>query len=389
VGPDLYRPKALYREDGELINRLPDSFYSSRHYTDKMLAYIDSNIDDGKPFFGYLAYTAPHWPLQVPDEYLSKYRGRYKEGYDALRQQRFNKMKEKGLIDKDAVLPPRPESVLPWEDLTEAQQLSHARNMEIYAAMVEYMDMSIGRVLAYLKQQGQYENTLVLFMSDNGADHWSLSNAPPPVADFANSFDQTLEMRGRKGSFTFYGTEWAHVSEGPLRMYKGFTTEGGVRAPAILSWPGMEVNPKQVAARTTVTDVLPTFLEAAASEREPGYYIRRDKLVPTGKSLLPLLMGQAVKVHDEHSGFGLEIWGHRALYLGDWKLLYVNQQKSTGNWQLFNIKNDPSERDDLARSEPEKLAELKAMWGKYVTENNVILPQGELKVRPPPPPPEY
>lgn len=383
AGPDLHRPKALYRDDGELINALPKDFYSSRYYTDKLLEYIDGNLADGKPFFGYLAYTAPHWPLQVPDDYRDKYRGRYDVGYDVLRAQRFQTLKEKGLIDAEAKMPARPASLPPWDELSDAEKKSHARNMEIYAAMVDYMDMSIGRVMDYLKAKGLYENTLVLFMSDNGADHWALGNAPKAIEDFARTFDQSVEMRGRKGSFTFYGAEWAHVSEAPFRLYKGYTAEGGVRVPAILSWPSRSQSANTVHARATVTDVLPTFLQAAASQRPSEYYTGKGKLVPQGRSMLPLLTGRAQSIHNEQGTFGLEMWGHRALYKGDWKLLYVNKPKEPGHWQLFNLRQDPAEQYDLAQAEPAKFSELRKAWDQYVLENNVLLPQGGFKIRPP------
>jgi len=153
VGPDLHRSRALYREDGELLETLPDSFYSTRFYTDRILENIDSQLNDSKPFFAYLSYTAPHWPLQAPDDIIDKYQGRYDDGYDVIRAQRFARMKKMGILHAHAELPPRPAFIPPWHSLTEKEKRKHAKTMEVYAAMVDELDQNIGRVLRYLEHK--------------------------------------------------------------------------------------------------------------------------------------------------------------------------------------------------------------------------------------------
>ncbi len=196
-------PKAMYRENGKLVD-VPADFYSSTFFAQKMLSYIDSNRD-GKPFFGYLAFTAPHWPLQAPDAYIRKYEGTYDVGYDVIRAKRLERMKALGIVPRDmesyAGNPRWPK----WHELTPAQRQSESRRMAVYAAMVEAMDAEIGRVVAHLKQTGQYDNTLIFFMSDNGADGNSILDEPAGLGWVHGNTDNSLGNLGRADSFVEYG----------------------------------------------------------------------------------------------------------------------------------------------------------------------------------------
>lgn len=388
VGPDAHRARLLYREDGELIDQLPEDFYSTQFYTDKILEYIDGQANDGKPFFGYLAYTAPHWPLQVPDTDLAKFRGKYDVGYDVYRKRRFEGMMANDLLPEGAELPPRPDNIPAWDSLSDKERQIQARDMEIYAAMVGYMDRSIGRLLDYLKKNDLYENTLIMFMSDNGAEAWSSTNGPKPLVEYARTFDNRLENRGKKGSFVLYGSGWANVGEVPFRLHKGAATEGGIRVPAIVSWPGMQSKGLINNSVTSIKDVLPTFLELAGTVHPGPTYAGMSIEVPQGQSLMPIIFGEANAIRTQEQFIGGELWGERSVIKGDWKLVYLSPRLGSGQWELFDLEKDVGEQHNLAEIEPKIFNEMLAAWNDYVVENNVILPVGPFKVRSPQPVPK-
>ena len=223
TGIGMHEQVALYREDFEEVKELPKDFYSSRFYTKRMIDYIDSQREDGKPFFGYLAYTAPHWPLMAPDESIKKYKGQYSEGYQIIQQKRLKKMKALGLINNDTQANVKLPS---WEQLSKEEQTKEARAMEIYAAMVDDMDHYIGQLMNYLDSINERENTLIVFLSDNGAEGHDLSLLPP-FAKWANKCcDNSLDNMGKAGSYVWYGPAWGTVSSTPLGGYKGSPMQG-------------------------------------------------------------------------------------------------------------------------------------------------------------------
>lgn len=368
-------PKALYREDGKEVD-VPEGFFSTDFYTDRMIEYIDSGRKSGKPFFAYLAYTAPHWPLQAPEEWIDKYKGRYDRGYEALRQERLTGMKNLGLLpaDVEANLPMA--SGLPaWEQLSEEQRKSEARVMELYAAMVSHMDHGIGRVIDHLKNTGLYDNTLIVFLADNGASGNSPANIGNNREWIKANFDNSLENMGRQHSFVDLGAQWAQVAAAPSPMYKGFTTQGGINTPAIIRYPDMPGQGSVISATTHVMDIMPTALELAGVEH-PGKKFRGREVHPLqGRSMLPLIKGEAVP----ERVLGWELFDRRALRKGDWKLVMIEKPYGKGEWELYNIARDPSESQDLATAEPEKMQELLAGWDAYVEENGVILVTPEEK----------
>ncbi|MEM8684226.1 MAG: arylsulfatase [Pseudomonadota bacterium] len=372
-GPDAHRDPLIYRDNGRLVNEVPEDFFSTTYYTDRVISQIDSDIDSGSPFFAFLSYTAPHWPLHAPQDYIDKYEGRYDIGYDRVREARLAKQKTLGIIPSDTAAVPRPGSVKPWADLNADEQSFHARNMEIYAAMVDHMDMSIGRVLDFLRDKGQLDNTMVVFISDNGAESWNYETAPPPVGKFALTFDNSPENRGRVGSFIFYGPEWGHVSNVPFTRSKGSAYQGGVRSPAIVYWPAMETSGRTSSALSYITDWYSTFAEVAGS----------DKRGVSGKSLVPVLQGTAAQVRDDADTMGIEVWGKKAV-IGQRYKLVSSPKKPHGeaDWALYDLVADPAEQNDLAAQEPEIVQTMLGAWDDYVSENNVVLPTGEFKVRP-------
>ena len=372
AGGDAHRHPVLYRDNGLLIDELSDDFYSTTFYTDRIIEQIDSNVDDGRPFFAYLAYTAPHWPLQAPDSIIDKYRGAYDRGYDSVRQGRFAAQQKLGLFDSSIQAPQRPGYVKPWVDLSDQERTYHARNMEIYAAMVDYMDTGIGRVIDYLDKRDQLDNTIIVFISDNGAEHWDHSSAPPPIGEFAANFDNSAENIGREGSFVLYGSEWAHVSNTPFSRYKGTTYEGGIRSPAVISWPDKIASGQVSRAITHSSDWLPTFAELAGAGTQNV----------SGKSLVGLLTGSVEQVRDSNETVGMEIWGKRGIIANGYKLVSSGKPNELVDWELYNLQADPGEQIDLAQRQPEVFNSMLKHWNDYVANNNVILPEGPFTVRP-------
>jgi arylsulfatase len=361
-----------YRENGKAVE-LPQDFYSSDFYTDKLISYLQNSKKDGKPFFAYAAFTSPHWPLQAPKAYLDKYKGRFDQGYDSVRLARIERMKSLGLMANDAQ-PAKPLAVNPklpgWAQLSPEQQRTEARKMEIYAAMVDNLDHNIGRVIDYLRASGQYDNTLIVFMSDNGAAGENHAQFYPPGAHTDNSYANL----GQKGSQIDYGLRWAEVSAAPFHLFKGTTAEGGISVPAIVQMP--EKLRRQGVERgiARVDDLAPTFLELA------GISLPNDaaKNPITGKSMLPMLAGQG-SPHSNDSLAG-ELFGNAYYREGHLKLLGMRSQAGLGDnaqplqWQLFDVANDRGETSDLAASQPETVDRLKQAWMKYAERVGVVFP---------------
>lgn len=371
-------PEMLYFDEGVKVESLPEDFFSSAFYADKIIDYIESNRADAEPFYAQLAFTAVHWPLQVPAAELERYRGVYDGGYDEFRKRRFERAKAAGLVPPGVAESPRLPRVVPWDELSEAEQRSSARAMEIYAAMVENMDFHIGRVIGYLRDSGLFDNTLIMFMSDNGAEGSDrlqlLDNATWVPANFDLSYDNM----GRENSYVFVGPGWGQASSTPLRLFKAYLTEGGIRVPAIVSFPNMRGAGTYTRAPALIQDLMPTFLQLAGTEHPGTRYKGRDVQPIEGRSLVPLLEGHADAVYGPDDALGWELFGHRALRKGDWKVLWADGKNGSDTWQLFNLAEDPREVVDLASEYPEKLRELVALWEDYAAENNVILPIGDI-----------
>jgi arylsulfatase len=361
-----------YRVNGKKLAKLPADFYSTRNYTDTLITYIEKHKADHKPFFMYAAYTAPHDPLQAPKEYIEKYRGKFDKGWDSLRNLRLNNLKALGIISKD-VKDFAPSGVPKWESLNAEQKKEYARNMEVYAAMVDYLDMSIGRLLNYLKQEGLYDNSMILFMSDNGANG-APASAYPGNGDgkYLGTFDNTVENRGLPGSLIDMGPGWAQASSSPLRLYKGFTSEGGIRAPLIIKMPSSIIKHEGQWNKSFVhvSDIMPTVL-ALAGVNFPQETKGTPLKQPIGKSILPLLNGETTALSAE-KGMGWELFEGKAYIKGNWKILRLAKPFGTGTWQLYDIEKDPGEINDLSQQFPEKRDSLIRDWMKYAEENGVI-----------------
>jgi arylsulfatase len=364
---------APYREDGHLVE-LPADFYSTDFYTDKLIEYLDEAHDGDRPFFAYAAYTAPHWPLQAPDAYIDRYRGAYDEGWDTLRARRMAGLVRAGVVDPDRAVPPRLPFVPAWGSLPAEQRAIEARKMELYAAMVENLDTNIGRVLEHLRKTGEYDDTVILFFSDNGAE-----GNPIDEADWTwKGHDNRLENMGRVGSYISYGPGWAQAATVPFRLFKSFPTDGGTRVPAIVVMPGAAASRGLNDAFATVKDVVPTALELAGVEHPGPRYRSRPVAELEGASLLPFLRGEVPTVHPADYAMGWELFGRRALRRGDWKLVWLWEPYGDERWALYDLATDPGEAHDLSEQHPEKLQELVALWEAYAERNGVILPTRDM-----------
>jgi len=373
-------PKGPYTEDGRPVEKLPKDFYSSKNYTDKTIQFIEEGRGDDKPFFAYMAFTAPHGPLQVPDDWLRRYKNQYDEGWDVIRMRRLARMRELGILEEGVSTAERLFFLPRASMLAPGARIAMGRKMEIYASMVEYMDDQIGRVFDYLKEIGEYDNTIVIFFSDNGAEGNDLVGMIAgqagsmgylhAAANFAESGHNYI---GRKGSFAEYGPTWAQVSMTPFRLYKGFVTEGGTRSPLIVSGPGVQgAGGLNTTDFLHVKDIAPTLLDLAGVEH-PATFQGRDILPMQGKSWSPVLSGEVQSTRGPDDWLGFELFGNRAIRQGDWKISWHYPPFGTWDWQLFNLDADPGEQYDLSEKFPEKRAELIVLWDEYVEMNGVIV----------------
>ncbi len=371
------RERALYSQTGRVLETLPEGYFSTRHFTDFLIESIEANRADGRPFFAYLSYQAPHSPLAVPDDWLDRCAGRYDDGYDAARRRRLLRMKRLGLLN-EAVAPfPGIPTVPRWGDLGKAQQRQQARKMELYAAMVENLDFHLGRLLEHLRQIGEFDNTVILFLSDNGAspkDRGAAGMDPREREWLTRAFPASeFENWGRKGSFVEYGPAWAQVSTVPFRMFKDTHAEGGIRSPLIVSGPGVAKPGRVSQSLLHVMDLTPTVLELAGVER------RAAKGAPhlaslEGRSLVPLLAGERKSVRTQNDWLGFEFAGDRAVREGKWKLVWMARPFGANDWRLFRLDHDPTELYDQTEREPKKKQELLALWERYAQAIGVTLP---------------
>ena len=362
-----------YSRNGKEVDSLPEDFYSSKDYTDALIEWIKRDQGNDQPFFAYLAYTAPHDPLHAPKEYIDKYKGVYDGGWDNLRGKRLQRLKELGIIEKNAKPFPRLPTVEAWEELSEEERAMAARDMEVYAAMVDYMDGQIKRVIDQLKASGEYENTLIIFFSDNGANGSSVMHYPGQTEEYVSTFDNRLENRGLENSLIDQGPGWAQASMTPSRMYKGFTAEGGIRSPLIVKLPGKMANAGSIdQSFLHIRDIMPTILDAANIEQPGERFAGRPVQPIQGNSVLPLLDGREAETGPGVNEVGYELFGMKAFIAGHWKALWMPLPNGTGEWELFDLKQDPGELNDLAKKHPQKLEELVNRWEQYEEENGVL-----------------
>jgi arylsulfatase len=334
-------------------------FFMTDAFSDQAVKYVGEyapKAKDGEPFFLYLAYTAPHWPLHAHPQDIAKYKGKYMIGWDKLREQRRRRMIELGLIAKDTPLTPRDPKAPAWDSLSDVEKEAWDLNMAVYAAQIDRMDQGIGKVLDKLKETHCEQNTLVLFLADNGgcAEEISRSEVPgtPP---------------GPKESFRSYGLPWANASNTPFRRYKHWVHEGGIASPLVAYWPGKIKANTLTAEPSHLIDLVPTFLELARAEHpKTNAKSGKPSLPPEGRSLVPLLTGATDKqperaIYWEHEG-------NRAVRLGKWKLVALHNKP----WELYDIDADRVEMNDLAEKHPERVQEMKQMYQAWAKRCDVM-----------------
>ena len=372
-GWDWRGPQPARYRDGEEIVNVGDDFYTTRFYTERMIEYIEQDRAGGKPFFAYLAYTAPHWPLQAPDESIARFKGWYDEGYEALYARRFARQQELGLVRADAEPIDDARFNPRWSDLADGERRFEARRMEIYAAMVSDLDRYVGEIVDYLERIGELDNTFIMFMSDNGAEASRRDLVRPISEHVGKEYDHSLENLGRANTYVMYGANWASVSSSPHFRHKATGFEGGVHVPAFVHYPRLVERGSRSDGVGTVMDLLPTFL-ALAGAQHPGTTYRGQPVVPIkGVSLLPMLTGETDEVHAADTIFGWELLGQRSVRQGEWKIVWDQRvPPPQRRWKLFDLATDPFEQHDLSESNPERLAAMLALWERYDEENGVV-----------------
>jgi arylsulfatase len=367
----VHEEVAEYVLDDKWLKELPKDFYATRNYTDFLIDSIRENRGDGKPFLAYLAFTTPHDPMHVPEPWLSKYRGSYNDGYEVLKAKRSEAAKRMGLVSDNAKAPERYRMVKAWDSLSKEQQAIESRGMEVYAGMVNNMDYHFGRVVKFLKDIGEYENTIVIFLSDNGPNPWYSEDYPGNRGSkwFAQ-FDNSVDNLGHPMSHYAYGMGWGSASAGPLDLFKMTVGEGGIRSPMLIAGPGVKGG-RQVDAFAYVWDIMPTILEYTGiplPEKYRGRQVERMR----GQSMKGVLKGSKKAVYDENDLVGGEMQNGKWMRQGDYKAVSVAPPYGSGKWHLYNIADDPGETHDLSQKQPKKLEQLKSAWDQYADEVGVV-----------------
>jgi len=361
-----------YMRNGELVESLPDDFYSTKYYTDAMLEFIENDRGDGSPFFAYLSYTAVHDPLHAPQEYIDKYRGMYDSGWDDLRQQRLQALKDLGIVPAATEPFPRIASVNAWSEMSNDEKENAARDMEVYAAMLDYLDEQILRVFDYLKEIGEYDNTMILFFSDNGANGALPMAYPGQTEEFLEAFDNSLDNRGLVNSYIEMGPGWAQASMSPSRMFKAFASEGGIRSPLIVKLPGAMTNAGSMSNNFVhVRDIMPTILDIAGVSHHKEFEDRAVRPMQ-GQSVLDYFSGEAKTPYAGAGQVGYELFGLKAYFDGNWKILLMPPPFASGEWELYDLAEDPAEMNDLSSKYPEKVEEMVRKWDQYKEDNMVL-----------------
>ena len=361
--PLLMGDESGFEEDGQRLSfsDLSEDFYVTDAYTEKMLGYLESS-PEGQPWFAYLPYTAPHWPLQLPDDWLNRHDGNYEAGYDELRLSRFEGAKEKGVLQDGFDLNGFQPKATPWDELEQEAQVRYSRAQEIYAGMIEHLDMRIGQVIDHLKSTGQLENTIVIFASDHGAssgEYGALTYRYTGTGPrFPDHIDNSLENFGRMNSFIDHGLGYAEAASAPFTNSKGSLHEGGLRAAGFVYYPEEVPGGRVSHSFMTMLDMLPTLMEATGTEIPNGNFRDREIQQPYGISAWSHLTGQTDSVHTDTAA-GWSSGRGAALVKGGYKII---QEPLDSDWKLFNIETDPGERNDIAAEQPELVATMVAEW---------------------------
>ncbi len=353
--PRMMIDEAGYEPPGE-------GFYMTDAITDYAIRFLGERPPSHQPFFLYLAYTAPHWPLHALPDDIAKYRGKYLRGWDILRKERFDRQKRLGLVPSSLRLSPRDPQVPAWDSLPREEQQMWDLRMAVYAAMVDRLDQNIGRVLDYLEKTGALENTLVVFLADNGGCHERIRNR--------GTYIRTMGETGNRDSFDSYEFPWANLSNTPFRMHKHWVHEGGISTPCIMVLPGYSDAGKIVREPCHLVDIMPTLLDFCGGTY-PGTFRGKSVLPAEGISLKPLLNG---KRSSRPNPLFWEHQGNRAMRDGNWKLVstYDSGTNAFTEWELYHLRRDRTELNDLGSRKPEKKAGMIREFEEWARQAGVI-----------------
>lgn len=349
--PSSWKNERFVVRDNTIIydkqNDPPKDWYATDAFTDEGIKYVEEAVEDQKPFFWYLAYNAPHFPLQAKPEDIAKYRGTYRAGWDEIRKNRTKKLIELGLIDKNWKLSPRAEGVPAWDTLSDKEKEAQDERMAIYAGMIDCVDQNVGKIVAALKEMKVYENTLILFLHDNGGD----------VTGGPTGKNSGKGAPGTAESLVHYGKGWANVSDTPFRKHKGLIHEGGTATPLIAHWPkGIEASMNGTIATEPahLIDLMTTFVDIS-SATYPETFKGHEIIPMEGKSLLPILQGLPFQ---RDAPIFFEHIGNRGVRQGKWKLVALKGKP----WELYDMHADRTESNNLAEQMPEKVKTMNALY---------------------------
>lgn len=368
---------AAWTENGKPAT-LPKDYYSSRFVVQKMLDYIDADRKSGKPFFASINFLANHIPVQAPDSDIARYSAMYQDGWTALREARAKRAAALGIMPAGAPMVTMP-TTPDWNKLDVDERTAAVRVMQAYGGMATAMDREVGRLVARLKASGDYENTIFVFLSDNGAEPTNPFHSLRNRLFLGMEYDLATANIGRRGSFSAIGPGWASAAVSPLSGYKFSATEGGLRVPLIIAWPGSaKIRTGAISSGFAhVTDILPTLIDLAGVPGHGGTWQGRSVEPVAGRSLAPMLGdGGKSSVHGD-APLGYELSGNAALFRGDYKLVRNLAPTGDGKWRLFDIRRDPGETRDLSAAMPDRFAAMRADYRAYAKANGVLdMPAG-------------
>jgi len=362
---------AAWTENGKPAT-LPKDYYSSHFVVQKMIDYIDADRAGGQPFLASVNFLANHIPVQAPDSDIARYSAMYRDGWTRLREARAKRAMALGIMPAGTALVTM-KTTPDWVKLDAEERAAAIRVMQAYGAMATAMDREIGRLVAHLKATGEYENTIFVFLSDNGAEPTNPYNRLRNRLFLGMQYDTSIANIGRRGSFSAVGPGWASASASPLSGYKFSATEGGLRVPLIIAWPG-HAGIRAGAINdglAHVTDILPTLLDLSGVPGHGGTWNGRPVERLAGRSLVPMLAGTEGSVHGD-APLGYELSGNAALFRGDYKLVRNLAPTGDGTWRLFDLKMDPGETSDLSATMPDRFAAMRADYAAFARDNGVL-----------------
>jgi arylsulfatase A-like enzyme len=380
--------QANWFADGERFT-LPEDFYSSRFLVDNMIEFIDSNLQDdnlqdSKPFFAYLPFMAVHTPVQAPKKYIDRYMEFYNAGWDALREQRKARAEALGIVPENTPMVDM-KTTGDWNALSEEDKRYQAKRMAVYAGMIEAMDFHIGRLIAFLKERGQYDNTIFIFTSDNGSEASGPADPqafPKRLGPENLGYTLDYDNLGLKGSFSTLGPSFASAAASPLAYYKFYAGEGGMRVPLIIAGKPLATQQPLTQAFAWATDISPTILSLTGVSQPAARYAGQPVQAMTGRDLSPILLGAAEQVYNSDDAVGYELTDHGVLFQGNYKLVINQPPRGDGQWRLFNIVSDPGETVDLSSTQALRFQRMLSQYEQYRRDNKVVqVPPGYNQIK--------